>query len=898
MVSQVSNPDIADMGSEPTAARLNAGKQIAQLVAEVKQNNQLEASKPHPGGWLAAAMQLKDEASAIRRGSGKISLKDYESGRNIQTADHATQKAAVALALKHLGNQNFIDLTTDQVCVVVLSSLLRRKLPYTDVEIVGLLIPLANVSFIITGLPIAPILANVERHVAEHGLCNSIRQQLQRMATEYNSGSVYSDARKAGQRIEALLAMPACDAKAFESLESKCKVDPNDADSPIASVALDFNTGEAWTNALLIELGKMPDESRNRWHEFLRHCSTAKGSKPTKKFIKQSRECLDGIGTSEFVRVSVSILAAIGQPGECQRFDYGYRIEYSEETEIHDTHIDCLRGLVWTTSLVNDELLISGVGDAAEKCFQKIREVGPRSPKIGNACLIALSTLASDCAIAQLGRLQSRAKHISTRKQIAKAFQTAASNAGMVEEDLVEISVPRYGLTRVGQLHEKMAGFTAEATINAHQKHQLNWRRPDGSIQKTVPKAVKETCSDQLKQLKKRLKDIDILMPSLRYRIEHLNLTERSWNLSNFRKRFLDHPLVGVVACRLIWNVEQDASITTVMWHEGQWVTSAGDSFLPDPECHISLWHPMHCSANEVLQWRQWLDAHQVSQPFKQAHREVYVVTDAERETVDRSLRFSSHIIRQHQFAALCQQRGWRYDLQGDWDSWNAPSLDLPQQGLHIAFYVDPLEGDTNITQNFVYTHVATSHVQFFALQDGAPELATPLPLETIDPIVFSEVMRDVDLFVGVTSIGNDPEWREREGVAEHDDYWEQFSFGELSQSALTRRKALEQILPRLEIADQCRLDGRFLIVDGKIRTYKIHLGSSNILMSPNDRYLCIVQKRGGGTRRTDNLYLPFEGDNTLSLILSKAYLLAKDDKIKDTTIVNQIRTDHEPIRS
>lgn len=73
---------------------------------------------------------------------------------------------------------------------------------------------------------------------------------------------------------------------------------------------------------------------------------------------------------------------------------------------------------------------------------------------------------------------------------------------------------------------------------------------------------------------------------------------------------------------------------------------------------------------------------------------------------------------------------------------------------------------------------------------------------------------------------------------------------------------------------------------------YKIHVGSGNILMSPNDKYLCIVQKRGSGVKRTDDLYLPFEGDNTLSLILSKAFLLAHDDKITDATIVNQIRGD------
>jgi hypothetical protein len=34
---------------------------------------------------------------------------------------------------------------------------------------------------------------------------------------------------------------------------------------------------------------------------------------------------------------------------------------------------------------------------------------------------------------------------------------------------------------------------------------------------------------------------------------------------------------------------------------------------------------------------------------------------------------------------------------------------------------------------------------------------------------------------------------------------------------------------------------------------------------------------------------LPFEGDSTLSIILSKAFMLAEDDKIRDASIRRQI---------
>jgi hypothetical protein len=174
---------------------------------------------------------------------------------------------------------------------------------------------------------------------------------------------------------------------------------------------------------------------------------------------------------------------------------------------------------------------------------------------------------------------------------------------------------------------------------------------------------------------------------------------------------------------------------------------------------------------------------------------------------------------------------------------------------------------------------------------DFEEEAAEPLPLEEIPPLVFSEVMRDVDLFVGVASVGNDPNWSDGGPDGRYRDYWHSYSFGDLSATAKTRREVLARLLPRLKIATQCALTDNFLVVKGNLRTYKIHLGSGNILMEPNDQYLCIVPAQSTEAGK-DRVFLPFEGDTTLSVILSKAFLLAEDAKIKDPTILSQIKRD------
>jgi hypothetical protein len=207
---------------------------------------------------------------------------------------------------------------------------------------------------------------------------------------------------------------------------------------------------------------------------------------------------------------------------------------------------------------------------------------------------------------------------------------------------------------------------------------------------------------------------------------------------------------------------------------------------------------------------------------------------------------------------------------------------DFADAGLTAVFAHYPADAGPNAQEVEL---CSTDRVVFHRTADRAHR---PVPLEEVPDLVFTEAMRDVDLFVGVASITLDPTWIDRGGAARHIDYWSAFSFGELSETAKTRRDALGRIVPKLKIATRLELGDRFLRVRGRLNTYKIHLGSANIQIEPDDRYLCIVP--GGGGARSVKVMLPFEGDQVLSVILSKAVLLAADDKITDPTILQQLR--------
>src|SRR5690606_8563109 len=128
----------------------------------------------------------------------------------------------------------------------------------------------------------------------------------------------------------------------------------------------------------------------------------------------------------------------------------------------------------------------------------------------------------------------------------------------------------------------------------------------------------------------------------------------------------------------------------------------------------------------------------------------------------------------------------------------------------------------------------------------------------------FSEAMRDVDLFVSVTSVANDPDWIDGGPGGRHGDYWRANAFGELGETARTRRAMMAAIAPSLAIADRLQVTDRYLGVRGNRNSYRIHLGSGNIQVLPDNRYLCIVRS-ARGLKRDHSVQLPFAGEDRKS---------------------------------
>ena len=117
---------------------------------------------------------------------------------------------------------------------------------------------------------------------------------------------------------------------------------------------------------------------------------------------------------------------------------------------VPDDSSQAQRGLLVCTSLVEaDEPLLAALGAAAERCFARVPNHGPRDQSSGTLCVKALAVHGAHGA-AQLDAMLTRVHYRSIRDRIEAALDEIADDLGVSRADLAELSVPDHGFDREG----------------------------------------------------------------------------------------------------------------------------------------------------------------------------------------------------------------------------------------------------------------------------------------------------------------------------------------------------------------------------------------------------------------------------------------------------------------
>lgn len=640
-----------------------------------------------------------------------------------------------------------------------------------------------------------------------------------------------------------------------------------------------FHTGDSWGTAMRAWVKAHADIPSIQ--ATLLHLSSADSVAPSARWRTRAAELVAEPGIEALIR---------------QMVDASFSAELADRRLIDappfvSANASLVRGAYWAAAVGGWPWVTDTLGRAGLHWALSGRSDNyARDQALANTCAALLGGIGTPEAHAALGRMKAKVRNRNVGKSVERALATAAERAGTSPSELLELSVPRLGLDESGRREIPIGEGAAVLELDEDGEASLSWRAPDGRVTVTPAKALDGA---GVAAAKVELKELRKALSVERGRIEDLLVETRSWPCPVWRERYVVHPLTRPFGRRLIWRFH-DAGVTTAGTAIGTEIVGVdGEPLRLGDDTTVSVWHPIDASVDEVRAWRSFLLDRRIRQPFKQAFREIYVLTPAERGTATYSNRFAAHILDYGVARALMTGRRWGSNFLGPYDGGfeSVARREFPTYGLRAEFTHFAVEEGGGVPHAAVL-RCSTDRVEFRRSagsggRSRGSDAAEPLPLGEVPQVVFSEAMRDIDLFVGVSSIAADANWQDGGANRDFTAYWQATAFGDLTASAETRRDVLAWIIPQLAIADRLALEDRWLRVRGDLRSYRIHLGSGNILMDPNDQYLCIVPGRSADAPK--RVFLPFDPDVRLSLILSKAFLLARDTAIADPSIRAQI---------
>lgn len=373
-----------------------------------------------------------------------------------------------------------------------------------------------------------------------------------------------------------------------------------------------------------------------------------------------------------------------------------------------------------------------------------------------------------------------------------------------------------------------------------------------GKAQLKVEKAGKPLANVPAKHRKN--KEVQAMRQHVKMLREQLRRTRSSLeqamvNRDIFRKNelqdLLEHPVVAPLLQQLVF--ESDGKLGFL--HPEGLLSTQGVVQALGEEVHLAHCYDLYANG-DWSKYQHYCFEEKIKQPFKQIFRTLYLPTPDEVTERVRSRRYAGHQVQPRKTVALLKTRGWTVDHY---------------EGLQKVFHKEQFIAQLYAAADwFSPADVESPTLETIEVRDLKTHKLKPL--DELDPRLFSELMRDIDLVVSVAHVGGvDPE---------------------SSLSTIEMRAVLVRETVRLFKLNNVTVSERHAHIEGKLGDYTVHLGSGVCHQLPGN-YLSILavpsQHRG-------RIFLPFvDEDPKTAEVLSKVLMLSKDDKIQDPTILRQL---------
>ena len=434
----------------------------------------------------------------------------------------------------------------------------------------------------------------------------------------------------------------------------------------------------------------------------------------------------------------------------------------------------------------------------------------------------------------------------SEAQSVQYALKNMATTAGYADELRLTLAMETELVTSNQQYFDgtSIGEYTARILVDADGKSELVLSKgAGGKALKSVPAALKkDEAFLEIKAFATKLKEQYSRCAAM---FERAMEEEDAYSYGELLE-LCRNPVTAGILARLVFVSEEGTLIGTI--EELKAAEAA-------PETKLFVAHPITLYRLGVLPKYQRLffekqQADGTKQPFKQVFREFYPKLEEEADALDSRL-FAGYQIQPKKTIAALRGRRWVADYD---------------EGLQKIFFKQDIAATIYALADwFSPADTESPTLEFVSFYDR--KTYKQKKLSEVPDILYSEVMRDVDLAVSVAHVGGvDPE---------------------TSHSTIEMRRVIFEFNMELFGIKNVTFEGTHAFIKGTLNNYNIQLGSG------------VIHKESGGmvnilpvhSQQRGKIFLPFiDEDPKTAEVLSKILLLAEDHKIKDPYILQQLR--------
>ena len=221
-----------------------------------------------------------------------------------------------------------------------------------------------------------------------------------------------------------------------------------------------------------------------------------------------------------------------------------------------------------------------------------------------------LARMDTPAGLQQLSRIARTARSTPLRKHAAEILGLTAVDRGLLPEQLDDLLADDLDLD--GDPIE-YRGVTYRPGISAGLELVLT--DPEHASTATLPKPQDDEEKSVVAAWNKRRRTAKTVLVDQAHRLEEAMVVQRRWYVADFRTAIAGHPVLRVLAARLVWDLD---GVLATLDPLGDLVGPNG-GLVAEP-AWLRVAHP---ASTDLNPWREWLEAREIVQPFEQVHRDV-----------------------------------------------------------------------------------------------------------------------------------------------------------------------------------------------------------------------------------------------------------------------------------